>query len=533
MVDPTGLGRAREYVELYNRSGESVDLDGWTLGDTLDLDALVAVSSGLVLAPGQYALVLDPDYFTVEEPYPDIPPEAPIITIEDKTFGRYGLTNDATKTVILRSPDGVVQSMTYTPDDVQKGYSLEKIDLDGDDSRANWALSLVAEGTPGRPNSRRILDRDLVLATLAAAYDTIHPPATVSVRAHVANAGRNPVSGARIVLFSDLDGDSAYSPGDHVLMETGVSSLARGEEAEVTCLWEVDRPLEAPARGAVMLDGEERPLDNVRPLAVVVGMPPEVLRITEVMADPTAGEGQWVEVGNVGNLPVSLAGCRLVAGRSSAAVAGPAAPLAPGDFVVFAEYPDSLRRRYGFAVPIAPLAARFPHLSTSEQAARTVQFQDATGRTIDRATYPVPEPGRSLELADLDRSGDDPTAWRTVWGPYSATPGMPNQAMVPPAELATVAVGPSPPADTVGIALDLPESPVYLTIRIYDALGREVRRLLDGERWPAHGCFRWDGADGRGVPVPTGMYVLLVEATAVESGKSYRLVRSVVIARRR
>jgi hypothetical protein len=29
------------------------------------------------------------------------------------------------------------------------------------------------------------------------------------------------------------------------------------------------------------------------------------------------------------------------------------------------------------------------------------------------------------------------------------------------------------------------------------------------------------------------MYVLLVEATAVESGKSYRLVRSVVIARRR
>lgn len=533
MVNPTGLGRAREYVELYNRSAETIDLGGWTLGDTLDLDLLVPVSSGLLLPPGQYALVLDPDYFEVDEPYGDIPPEALIVSIEDKTFGRYGLTNDATKTVILSSPEGAIQSVTYLPDDIVKGYSLEKIDFDRTDSRTNWARCLLPEGTPGRPNSRGILDYDVALTALVASPDTIHPPATVSVYAQVANVGRNTIGDGHVVLFADSDGDSLFSVGEAVLAETNLPPLARGEDVAITFPWDVVRPLEFPLRAAVLTEMEERSADNVLPLSVVVGMPAGVLRITEVMAAPGLGEGQWVEIGNVGEMGVSLVGCRLVAGRSSTLIIAPTQILAPGDLLVVAEYPDSLQLRYGFVVLTASREGAFPHLSTTASAQRSVWLDDATGRTIDRATYPVPEPGRSLELAGADRSGEDLTAWVAVWGPHTATPGMPNQAAMPLPDAATLLVGPSPPTDTVGIAIDLPESTVFLTIRIYDPLGREVRRLADGERWPARVHIRWDGQDSRGAPTPTGPYVLFVEGTGVESGKSYRLVRSVVIVRRR
>jgi hypothetical protein len=318
-----------------------------------------------------------------------------------------------------------------------------------------------------------------------------------------------------------------------LLAEASVPSLARGDTADIVAAWEVRRPYPAPLFAAVALDGDERAENNVLPLSVVVGISPGSLRITELMANPGAGEGQWVEVTNTESAHLSLGGCRLVSGGNWARVAEPAPLLAPGDYLVLAQYPDSLRLRYGFSGRLAGLAGSFPHLNRSADADRTVRLEDAARHLLDRATYPVPEPGRSLELVSLGRSGDDAAAWQTVWGAINATPGMPNQGMTSPAPSATLTVSPSPPADTVGLALDLPEAPVYLTIRVYDALGRGVRRVVDGEQWPAHGYFRWDGLTEDGSPAPTGVYIVLVEATAAQSGRSYRIVRSVVIARRR
>ncbi|HEX29254.1 TPA: hypothetical protein ENG04_04160, partial [Candidatus Poribacteria bacterium] len=49
-------------------------------------------------------------------------------------------------------------------------------------------------------------------------------------------------------------------------------------------------------------------------------------------------------------------------------------------------------------------------------------------------------------------------------------------------------------------------------IRIYDVLGRLVRELELGEREPGVYLDRgeaayWDGRDGRGNPVPSGIYI--------------------------
>ena len=158
-------------------------------------------------------------------------------------------------------------------------------------------------------------------------------------------------------------------------------------------------------------------------------------------------------------------------------------------------------------------------MNRSTDAVRSVRILDAAGVPADEARYPVPESGRSLELVAVDRPGIDASAWRVTLGDIRATPGLPNQAAIPPATTVKVEIGPSTACDTASVSIDLPSSDVFLTVRVYDRLGREVRRLIDGQRYPAHSMVAWDGCDGAGRPMPTGAYVVLVEAAEATSGR--------------
>jgi flagellar hook assembly protein FlgD len=57
---------------------------------------------------------------------------------------------------------------------------------------------------------------------------------------------------------------------------------------------------------------------------------------------------------------------------------------------------------------------------------------------------------------------------------------------------------------TIGFNLASPEN---VTLRIIDVLGHEVRALISGEgRTAGYNSITWDGRDGSGNLVPTGMY---------------------------
>jgi hypothetical protein len=68
------------------------------------------------------------------------------------------------------------------------------------------------------------------------------------------------------------------------------------------------------------------------------------------------------------------------------------------------------------------------------------------------------------------------------------------------------------PATTIPFALARP-SRVRLTI--YDALGRRVRALIDGERPDGPQAATWDGRDAEGTPVASGVYFVELDAGGV------------------
>ena len=120
-----------EWIELYNTTGTDIDLSGWTIVD--DGTETYTITSGTILAGG---------YFLIED--------AVIPISLSNTGDSLILKDDLNQTIDTVNSTG---GMWFAGDNTNK-FTMERIDplADGDDS-ANWADSLVVDGTPGAVNS--------------------------------------------------------------------------------------------------------------------------------------------------------------------------------------------------------------------------------------------------------------------------------------------------------------------------------------------------------------------------------------------
>lgn len=95
-----------------------------------------------------------------------------------------------------------------------------------------------------------------------------------------------------------------------------------------------------------------------------------------------------------------------------------------------------------------------------------------------------------------------------------------------PARVALLPPYPNPFLDGTTLAFTVPAERtlgVPVRLAVYDAAGRAVRLLLDARHFPGQHRVTWDGRDGAGRPVPSGVYVL--RASVGASAGSARVVR--------
>ena len=84
---------------------------------------------------------------------------------------------------------------------------------------------------------------------------------------------------------------------------------------------------------------------------------------------------------------------------------------------------------------------------------------------------------------------------------------------------------PNPFNPTTTLRFDLPEA-AMVELAVYDLAGRLLRRLVAGESYPAgfHEAV-WDGRDGSGRSVGSGVYLYRLETGAYRETKRMTLVR--------
>jgi hypothetical protein len=89
---------------------------------------------------------------------------------------------------------------------------------------------------------------------------------------------------------------------------------------------------------------------------------------------------------------------------------------------------------------------------------------------------------------------------------------------------------PNPFNPVTSIRYDLPEESMVV-ITIYDLMGREVRTLVNDVESAGFKSLTWDGRDGKGQVLPSGMYFYRLDAVSVESEKEYHQTRKMVMLR--
>jgi hypothetical protein len=521
MFDADTLEHHNEFVEIYNLGINSIELSGWKLGDTSEVDLILDSGHGLTLEAQQYAVILDPSYFNNSIIYDNLIPEtAVILTIDDASFGSYGWSNTIAESVILMNPVGdTIQVYTYSTGNLP-GYSDEKINLSPENQVSNWQNSIIFRGTPGQTNSISPFKIDIAIDTTW--LNTPFPQTGHSFQLHakLKNVGTDTIDYFSVLLFFDYN-ENSIPDFEEIFHEEDVHlTLLPNEMCEMN--WEMaGLELGRYLLGLqCLLDGDENENNNAKILAIDIESSENPVVINEIMFSPVSGQSEWIELYNRSNLDVNLSQWSFADSRDTTIVTQEYRFLRAGDFLILSK-DSSVLHQFGISPTTTIFASGFPTLNNDSD---DLKLYNHTGRLIDRVVYTAEwmrrevEKGISLERIHPQISSMLADNWAASVDPSGATPTRINSIFVKkPTRESLVNVHPNPFSpdgdgfeDFTIFEYRLPFPTGFLSIDIFDIKGRKIRRLADYQAVGQNGHLIWDGKDGSGRIMRMGIYVLLI-----------------------
>lgn len=520
---------AVEYIELHNPTDKVLTLQGIRYADATSTTTLPNV----LLQPGEYAMVV-----------PNT--QAANFTQFGRVIGisNFPALNNTGELLQLRQPNGrLIYAVNYSdawyrdPAKRNGGWSLEMIDVTNPCAGAdNWIASTDPRGgTPAQPNS------------VAASIPDNTPPALLSVTA---------LAPDRLLLrFSErLDSAQVANVGRYALRDAGIGIASAQVVSplfeEVILL--LNNPLQERQPYTLAATGIRDCTGNLssQPLTATFALPsapePGDVVINEVLFNPRPGGVDFVELVNRSEKYINLQNWQL-ANTSNDSIANQrvvsTAPyvLAPGQYVVLTANPENIKSNYPAARQETFL--RMASLPAYPDAAGTVVVLQPDSRLADRLAYTEQmhfsliddRNGISLERIRLDGPATA-VNFHSAATSLGATPGYLNsQAQAGIAAERAFAVEPkvfSPDGDgyedftTINYSAD--QAGFVANITVFDAQGREVRKLVRNELLAVKGFYQWDGTRQDGSKALIGYYLVYIELFDLSGQKSVYKERVVI-----
>ena len=481
MANPL-VEKSGEYIELYNNGDQTVDVAGWIVDDGDSQDTLAGwKGGGTQVAPGGYAVVLDPD-FSDDIIIAD---GAQWLSITQTLTLGNGLST--TDPITLRDGNGDLVDTFSHPSDPGNGVSIERKSPSAPDIASSWAASTCAQG--GSPGSGECEAKPPVEAQ----------PQTIAITEVMANAldedkgefvelynyGGEPVN---LSGWSIGDGDktevlqpfeagatAVLHPGafavilDSEYVETiynipsGVLRL-RTPDSSIASGLATNDPITLFAAGGATVASWSQPFNpgngisaeqidltagdvannwiasacgaspgatNCSGVAVSVEAELSTLSIviTEVMANPIdEGSGEYVELYNAGTGTVKLS--KLAIGDSAVIddiisfKSGMEALLAPGKFALLLD--SDYAGQYVIADDVLLVTTGDKHIGNGLTTTEPVTLYTDSGLVLSTYWHPFnPGNGRSVERV-TPTAADEAGAWVTASCYPALSPGQPN-----------------------------------------------------------------------------------------------------------
>jgi hypothetical protein len=501
LYDPEGPDTGLEFVELINAGSQPVPLSGYELqsGNGASQDDWKAEWSGDMVT------ALDPDsLYVIGESA--VVPEPDEITALDLQNGP-----DAVRLLYFGEVVDVVGWGEHTfPEyyegapahDVSSGMSLVR-QPDGYDTDNNVSDLLSCEPTPGGFSSRAT-DVEIALDTVGFSGNM---PAWESslVPFAVTNVGRRRYSGqAGVDLVA----------GEQILDTTSMDvSLAPRESVQSAFSWTPAGEEYLILRLVVSAFGDQDSDNNSAAFMVRTGEPNPAIVINEIMASPSDGP-EWVEIISLLGDKVEMEGWTLGDGVEQNPVSNPRQVL-PGDYIIICQDTSGFLEQGCHRTETDD----WETLSRDD----TVVLRTRLGLILDSVSYVSAwgvETGKSLERArpDFSSSRDN---WGTCQDESGGTPCRENSIYLD-AALAPgrITASPNPfQADgnsSILISYEFSFMKALSRVRIFDRTGVLVRSLANGKSFHGESSEVWDGTNDSGELLPTGIYIVLVEATSEE-----------------
>jgi hypothetical protein len=524
MFDPDGDESTDEFVELHNNGIFAISINGWRVTDGVDTDRIVAVEQGLIAGPNQYILILDPDYLDQGSTTYDglVPENALVVTIDNPTFGSRGLSNSSSETVSLIDAAGhVASSYAYSLGN-REGYSDEKVNPRLADAASNWTNSLTLHGTPGSRNSVTPPDHDLAIVRFVSNPTAPQVLDSFSLSIVVANLGLMAANDS-LILNERLDSAAPEDTIRHIA-SWKIDGLASGDSLFF------DSRMRLPDNRAhqyvaELTAGDDRPGNDLRTLRLNSTSTGPALVINELMYAPEPQRSEWIELQNISGMALDLSGWTFCDGTGLADTTRrltlPPMSVSSRQFVILAADSSIFFENIPTSAPIVVWNST---PITCNNTGDSLAVFDADRHLIDRLDYRSSwgnSAGISLERISISAPTNDRLNWASSLDSTGSTPGRLNSRAFPEnaesRDLLTLEPNPFTPNgdgrdDVLAIHFRLDHPDSRLDLKIYDVRGRQVRFLANNEAAGYSGQRLWDGKDDHGRDLPTGIYIVYLEA---------------------
>lgn len=509
--DHPGRDDGWEFIELYNAGTYHRDISGLRLefldGRTGAARPLWNAPDGIVLEPGGIVLVAGDS------------------RLSDPAFMLNNSLENGPDAVRLVDSDGVVDLVGYgdvtmpglyesiPAAGTEAGMSLGRRP-DGRDTDVNGADFVHSVPSPGRKNYYTC---DL---RATCSHENMLPckGSLVSVSIRLINVGLDRFSGPVTVSAAMVSGGSVYGAD---CVETYLEL-----DADHEAPFELQVP--APVAQRVELHGclaspaDENPSNDT--LRVALYTSPGPIIVNEIMYRPHVGGSEWIEILNTGLDGINLVGWSIAdAAGSPKLISSDDLWIGSGDYLILAQYPEVFEERYpACQAVVSGVRDTWPVLNDcgGEMEAEMVALYDEAGLLVEMIVYRDmmdEERGRSIErFSEYECSSVPGNLWHRCALPTGATPGTENSTRsgrFPRNDGLTIHPNPFCPSRDRRVvitgSLREPESGFFA--RIFTLEGYEIIHLFGEEGGASIFSCSWDGREGNGRVVPTGLYICSVE----------------------
>ncbi len=509
MADPApvvGLPEV-EYIEIFNRSGNPINLLNWTLTD----GGSTAKFPSKIILPNEYWIV----HSSTSSQFNSYPNRIALTSFPS-------LNNSSDSVVLKSSASFTVDSIAYSlswyrnSDKGDGGWSLELIDPEntcGEEN--NWTASEgVKGGTPGKQNSVVANKPDLTGPKLLSI--AVLQPNQLLLKFD--EKLEKQISDGSFELIPAATVDKAYFK-NKALREIKLELLSELSSRQLYTITIKD--LRDCNRNTIQ--------EELSTLQFALPEAPDSLDVlvNEILFNPRPNGVDFLELYNNSPKYFNLKNWKLAniengILKNEKLIASEDLMFAPFTYLAITEDPELIKNSYPNNSGGTFLKSTIPSFPDDEG---SVVLADNTGKIIDLFLYTKAfhsplikdEEGVSLERISFQEATQDTNNWKsaTSFSGY-ATPGYANSNARPETAIdeSSVIVEPevfSPESTFAKINFRFDQSSFSANVKIFDQQGRLIKTIANNETINQEGFFRWEGDREDGTKARFGYYLVWFE----------------------